>query len=77
MVIAAAVLHNLVETSGHPINRAWMVAVRRAGVHAHQPAERQADRRWDTRRGRELQHLLFQHVTRRGQHRYVFIGCQN
>lgn len=61
--MAATVLHNLVEKSGDPINGAWLSAVEQANGVAPQPNDRQADRRWDTRRGRELQRLLLQHVT--------------
>ena len=67
IVLAATVLHNLVETSGDHFNQAWMAAADQVNGVAPQPPVRRADPRWDARRGREIQHLLFQHVTGDGQ----------
>ena len=61
IVLAATVLHNLVESAGDPFNHGWWGAVERANEVAPQPAGARADVRWDSRRGRELQQLLFQH----------------
>ena len=63
IVLAATVLHNLAESEGDPINQSWLAAVNAADGIAPQPATRRADSRRDARRGRELQHLMFQHVS--------------